>query len=358
MDIEKNHSHETVLKNRQNIYKRKCKEIRTSPNLTSDEQQMYRFYNSNSTYAKLMYIPNKAFHVLEHTYDLSANLPDDHPAKNNDIAICVSPKTGTTNWHRLFIAMFSHNPSLKIDQVSQVYKLGETFKILSKFDVGNSSPSTRRMLAQKLFGKEKNKIENENENSFNFNLINVRHPLARLQSAWHDKFTVWPNDPMHNSRIAKHFQDIYWKNAIKYDKLEWIVDPKLQKVSFNGFLNYIVNGPGLTSDYNYHWAPIYEICAPCHIDYDMISKLETVESDAEYLLTNKFSRSDIGSFLGRYQTSALRSSDSEEENYIDKLKNLYSSVPKEIIKKLINIYKNDFEIFGYDFLPFLEFPEK
>lgn len=39
---------------------------------------------------------------------------------------------------------------------------------------------------------------------------------------------------------------------------------------------------GLKQDY--HWDPIFDICAMCNVGYDVIEKFETLERDHHYLL--------------------------------------------------------------------------
>ena len=44
---------------------------------------------------------------------------------------------------------------------------------------------------------------------------------------------------------------------------------------FDEFTQYIVNGAVGGPVLDIHWEPVYEICKPCHVQYDYIGHYET-----------------------------------------------------------------------------------
>lgn len=94
------------------------------------------------------------------------------------------------------------------------------------------------------------------ENYFKFMV--VRHPLDRLVSAWRDKFD-------------RHITG----GSFKHPNAE-------QLKRFRKYITHIT-----TEDraLNAHWRAMYRICGPCKIAYDSILKLESLDSDIQFILS-------------------------------------------------------------------------
>ena len=91
---------------------------------------------------------------------------------------------------------------------------------------------------------------------------------------------------------------------------------------------------------NPHWLPNVEKCMPCEIRYDYIGRFETLEDDAKYILHS------IGANLTFPSGSGSAPTNSSNDN---KLFRAYQSVPPNLKERLYEIYKLDFQIFGYDY---------
>ena len=53
-----------------------------------------------------------------------------------------------------------------------------------------------------------------------------------------------------------------------------------QAPTFPEFIDYVLNTE--VESYNEHWVPYYLLCTPCHLNYTIIAKTETIEDDSRY----------------------------------------------------------------------------
>jgi len=108
-------------------------------------------------------------------------------------------------------------------------------------------------------------------------LMNVRHPFARLLSAWHQKF----HKNFHN--LVKYVRKFGRTEIEKYEDYN---DEGENVYSFGAFLTYIANSASMQA-YDYHWQTMSFQCMPCQIKYDVLTMQETSASDAVFLLEKK-----------------------------------------------------------------------
>lgn len=58
-----------------------------------------------------------------------------------------------------------------------------------------------------------------------------------------------------------------------------------ENVTFQEFIRFISEtGQGTPEQQNKHWLPMHELCQPCAVKYDFVSRYENLKDDAEYLL--------------------------------------------------------------------------
>ena len=107
-------------------------------------------------------------------------------------------------------------------------------------------------------------------------VLNVRHPVERLFSAWGQKFS------------KSHYSvNAYRRRFIKSGMIRpaensnssIAATPDTHICSFPDFIQYWLTFP--EKNYNKHWHSILHDCLPCTIKYDYITKLETVEEDSK-----------------------------------------------------------------------------
>ncbi|XP_044203368.1 carbohydrate sulfotransferase 12-like isoform X2 [Thunnus albacares] len=109
------------------------------------------------------------------------------------------------------------------------------------------------------------------------------------------------------------------------------------KPTFQQFITYLLDPETeKESIFNEHWRQVYRLCHPCQVKYDFIGRLETLETDAEHLL--KLLKVD---HLLRFPSGARnRTAASWERDW-------FAQIPITMRKELYELYKPDFELFGY-----------
>lgn len=188
--------------------------------------------------------------------NLEGNLQGAVYSIQNKLNYCETPKVGCTYWKSVLRFVTGDYPK--------------------KMPVRQPSDINRRYVH---FGQWKHikRYRNLNEAlqsgvmSTGKNFMFVREPYSRLWSAYLDKFYLpdfWETGGpkfRHNYRTAC-----------------------VNNVTFQEFLSYIVDH---SKKLNIHWNPIYRLCSPCHVTYDVIGKLETFGDDSKFILKDfKFDR--------------------------------------------------------------------
>ena len=100
-------------------------------------------------------------------------------------------------------------------------------------------------------------------------MVNTRHPLARLLSAWHDKFRK--GHP--------------WMKFIeqKYGEILRVLerrDMTLEKYAYS-FESFMELSAASNHDWmrDQHWRSVFHHCSPCANEFDYIVKQESAEED-------------------------------------------------------------------------------
>ena len=161
-----------------------------------------------------------------------------------------------------------------------------------------------------------------------FKFLFVRDPFHRLLSGYRDKF--FGKNKRYTNGLRRMIVTAFRPEEVKE------VGTETNNVTFTEFLTFIlsVSNP-LTRDG--HWRQIQRLCFPCAFDFDFIGYFETLEEDAAYLL-KKAGLDDRVTF------PPVRSSKASSD-----FMTYYSQVPREVIFKLGEAFRSDFEMFGYPF---------
>lgn len=158
-----------------------------------------------------------------------------------------------------------------------------------------------------------------------FKFVFVREPLHRLLSAFKDKFIG------KNRNFSKNIRKIIVKAFRPKD-----FDPNGDNnITFAEFVQYYSRN---TISRNPHWRQYGDLCHPCVINYDFIGHLETMKEDATLLLK-------MAGIEDRVKFPPIHNSTSSRE-----IISYYSTVPSEYISRLAEQYRNDFDLFGYEYL--------
>lgn len=175
---------------------------------------------------------------------------------------------------------------------------------------------------------EYNTSENSKRLQTYFKFLFVREPLHRLLSGYEDKFFG------KNRLYTNGFRQLIVK-AYRPEDVE-DVSTATNNVTFAEFLRFIVTSSNyLTRDD--HWRQYEHLCFPCTLKFDFIGHFETLADDVAYVLKK-------AGFNERVTFPPFRSS-----RVLSNFMTYYSQVPREIILRLGEAFRNDFEMFGYPF---------
>ncbi len=176
-----------------------------------------------------------------------------------------------------------------------------------------------------------------------FKFLVVRHPFDRLVSAYIDKVEYQRNTSEPFPMFVKHADHIV--KALNTTRA------KLYKKSRKGKLNVFTANQEeffylVANYYNLwfkekHWQTYHELCQPCAMHYDAVVRLETVDQDLPGILS-RLPNPD-GDTLP--VTNTIRYKPGFQYN--DKMSKAFESVDLDTVRGLMEVYKKDFELFGY-----------
>ncbi|XP_013188469.2 carbohydrate sulfotransferase 11 [Amyelois transitella] len=176
-------------------------------------------------------------------------------------------------------------------------------------------------------------------------LLVVREPFVRLLSAYRDKLeSVTP----YYRKMAKAIVAENREEATK------IFGPiKSFGPTFYEFVAYLTKKYKRNEKLNYdeHWAPYYQFCSPCAVNFSLIAKVETLPRDSTYVIKqlelDHMLDGKISNRRMRIRTVMNKSRDGK--NTTSLLKHYFSQLNEQMLSDLLQIYGIDFEMFGYDY---------
>ena len=97
-----------------------------------------------------------------------------------------------------------------------------------------------------------------------------------------DLTTAWPHSP--STTLSPPFLSLWisywtlrWSCAHKYDPAENSTSPS---VPIQTSVLPLTPSFLQVEEYNEHWVPFYLLCTPCHLNYTLVAKTETIEEDS------------------------------------------------------------------------------
>ncbi|XP_054265111.1 carbohydrate sulfotransferase 11-like [Macrosteles quadrilineatus] len=157
----------------------------------------------------------------------------------------------------------------------------------------------------------------------------ARDPLHRLLSAYRNKI-----ERVHSQYYKRLARAIIVRFRGKLPKEDHIGP------TFEEFVRYVTESHGRADE---HWAPIYQFCTPCSLNFTVIAKMETLSRDQQYII-NKAGISDILT-PGRMQAQNRANEGPRTSELVAKY---YSKLNRELVHRLVHMYTMDFEMFGYN----------
>uniref|UniRef100_A0A8B9QS86 Carbohydrate sulfotransferase n=1 Tax=Anas platyrhynchos TaxID=8839 RepID=A0A8B9QS86_ANAPL len=153
----------------------------------------------------------------------------------------------------------------------------------------------------------------------------TRHPLERLVSAYRDK--LLHSEPYYSTTVANEIRAMFRKNK-----------NSSEKVSFQEFVSFIIAKPMNALDI--HWKPMFLLCDPCNIHYDILGKYETLGLDSEHVLKAIGAPESL-------QYPSLKRYGSEKRTNGDITLEYLRQLNSEQIEKIKKLYEMDFLLFNY-----------
>ncbi|KAL7632348.1 UNVERIFIED_CONTAM: hypothetical protein RMT77_017351 [Armadillidium vulgare] len=227
-----------------------------------------------------------------------------------NIAYCKVNKCGSTNWVNYLL----HLAGLLQPQIDDNFKI---HKIIRDY-----------------YPREKSSVLKQHLKTA-FKLVVVRHPFSRILAAYRDKLENYQRDLKfrdgyyheHFGRyIVRNFRDSSDASKTNRDEPTW-----------REFIRYIIKTPVTSLDL--HWRPIFAVCSPCAIKFDAIVKLEHYSEEIRYIF-------HVTGLKEKLEPIWLHKNNNNTSSL---LKLYFNQLSKEEINKLYEIYKLDFELFGYKF---------
>ena len=146
-----------------------------------------------------------------------------------------------------------------------------------------------------------------------FSFMISRNPYERILSAYRDFYVDFSND-------------VYIKEFLKLKKTD--------KLTFKYFIEFLVDLP--IHLFNFHLMPMYLLCKPCQMKYDILGRMDSLHEDSQKILNR----------LGINQTLA-HDHPTEGGCSKGKLEEYYSEISHDVMKKFNKRYDMDFILFDY-----------
>ncbi|NXM63122.1 CHST8 sulfotransferase, partial [Illadopsis cleaveri] len=216
---------------------------------------------------------------------------------------CEVPKVGCSNWKRTIFVLQS-DLNAKADEIKHV-------------DIHRTTLIKRLVSYPPALQKEF--LSNYTKVMF------TRHPLERLVSAYRDK--LLHSEQYYSTTVADEIRAMFRKNK-----------NSPEKVSFQEFVNFIMTRPPQKLDI--HWKPMFLLCDPCNVHYDILGKYETLGLDSEHVLKAIGAPESMQYPSGKTHSSEKRTDSDITLEYLRQL-------TSQQIEKIKNLYEMDFFLFNY-----------
>ncbi|XP_078343279.1 carbohydrate sulfotransferase 11-like isoform X1 [Oculina patagonica] len=221
---------------------------------------------------------------------------------DNKIIYCAVPKVGSTPMKRTLFSLRNDSDKFKGWSVH--------------------TPSLWKHMS------EYNTSENSKRLATHFKFMFVREPFHRLLSGYKDKF--FGKNRLYTNRFREMIVRAYRPQDVETVRTE------TNNVTFTEFLKFIVTSSNYLARDD-HWRQCEHLCFPCTFNFHFIGHFETLAEDAAYMLKK-------AGIDDRVAFPPVRSSSAASD-----FMTYYSQVPHEIIFKVGEVFRSDFEMFGYPF---------
>ncbi|XP_067947150.1 carbohydrate sulfotransferase 11-like [Watersipora subatra] len=246
-------------------------------------------------------------HCDAHKKEMMAEYPDyDHSSglltwvwmtsQNHSLFYCATPKCGSTTWKSYLMEDLGIDWHIDTHEAARqlgvYYELPEHLKSITEF-LETYRPNNRLMI--------------------------VRNPWARLASAYDDKIVVK-------------------KWSLKRMCAGWKPYQQMTMPTFAQFIDCVLHNPPKVY-YEGHTHPLTSLCALCHMDYNIILKLEEMDVMELYLMN-----------LLKFKVKPKYKPPRKMKN--NKYQDRYRNISAAQIAQLQHVYRYDISLFNYPQSPF------
>ena len=183
---------------------------------------------------------------------------------------CALAKVGSTFWNHVFHILRNGN-----DSFASPFSLNPAFYEYLNHALATSANAT---------------ITLDMVRNHYLKVLFVREPYRRLFSAYVDKL-VQPHAYYWNG-TGKHIT----YHSKKRNKMNMACG---HNVSFEDVVNYVIHAETTLSHRDIHFAPMYQQCNICALDYQIIGKMETFHEDSVFFL-NSIKATGAGIAMGNW----------------------------------------------------------
>lgn len=154
----------------------------------------------------------------------------------------------------------------------------------------------------------------------------IRHPFTRILASYVNNIETYS---------SSFFRQLGNMIIVKYRNSESV----LKYPNFDEFVRYLIDsypywGEGL-------WMPVMKSCLPCLVDYKVIIKYENIFEEDLYFLRTQHLEGTLDNYAN------MRKLDLDDFVVDGALQEYYGQLGEEQIKSLYEIFRYDFELFGY-----------
>ena len=190
-----------------------------------------------------------------------------------------------------------------------------------------SEAKATSLIERHLSARKIDSLEKMTEKLANYTkVVIVREPFSRLLSAYRNK--------LENNARNDGYAALSRKLHSKYGNGSDEDIHGAPAISLNDFISHLID-PKSDAQADQHWNFYHRLCSPCSIKYDYVVRMDTIDSDMEYLKM----------IFGIKNIPFPQSYNS----YTDKLKvnEYFAKADPSLVNALFHTYKLDYDLFGF-----------